>query len=83
MEENLHLYASCFGIPMREAKTRADDLLEFVQLSERRHSDIRSLSGGLVGTLEYAGSPVDYVSCIAPALAVIAAMYQISRRLID
>ena len=47
VEENLHLYASYFGIPMRTAKERADELLDFVQLAERRHSDIRSLSGGM------------------------------------
>jgi lipooligosaccharide transport system ATP-binding protein len=45
--KNLLVYASYFGIRRREARARADELLRFVQLDEKRVSHIRSLSGGM------------------------------------
>jgi lipooligosaccharide transport system ATP-binding protein len=44
---NLVIYASYFGIRRREARERADELLQFVQLDEKRDSHIRTLSGGM------------------------------------
>jgi lipooligosaccharide transport system ATP-binding protein len=44
---NLVIYASYFGLRRREARERADELLRFVQLDEKRDSHIRTLSGGM------------------------------------
>ncbi|MBN1173507.1 MAG: ABC transporter ATP-binding protein [Micromonosporaceae bacterium] len=45
--ENLVVYARYFGIPRRVARQRAEELLEFVQLSERITSKVEPLSGGM------------------------------------
>ena len=44
--ENLVIYARYFDIDRRTARARADELLEFVQLSERAGSRVEPLSGG-------------------------------------
>jgi lipooligosaccharide transport system ATP-binding protein len=44
--ENLVIYGRYFDIPRREARRRADELLEFVQLSDRARSRVDDLSGG-------------------------------------
>jgi lipooligosaccharide transport system ATP-binding protein len=59
LESNLVLYASYFGIGSRQARHRARELLHFVQLWERRHSDIRTLSGGMKRRLLLARSLVN------------------------
>jgi len=45
--ENLIVYARYFDIPKRLSVPRADELLEFVGLTEKRNSPIKSLSGGM------------------------------------
>lgn len=45
--ENLIVYARYFGIPPREAAEKAEELLAFVQLSEKRDVAIEKLSGGM------------------------------------
>ena len=45
--ENLLIYARYFEIPGAEARRRADELLEFVQLADRAGSEVEPLSGGL------------------------------------
>jgi lipooligosaccharide transport system ATP-binding protein len=45
--ENLLVYARYFDIPVPEARKRADDLLSFVQLQEKRDVPIDKLSGGM------------------------------------
>ncbi|GAA0897525.1 ATP-binding cassette domain-containing protein [Virgisporangium ochraceum] len=45
--ENLTVYARYFGIPRREARDRARELLDFVQLSERANDTTEPLSGGM------------------------------------
>jgi lipooligosaccharide transport system ATP-binding protein len=45
--ENLTNYARYFEIPKREAANRAEDLLSFVQLEEKRDIPIEKLSGGM------------------------------------
>lgn len=45
--ENLLLYAHYFDIPMREAKRRAEELLEFFSLTEKRNQKLNELSGGM------------------------------------
>ncbi len=45
--ENLLIYSSYFGIPKREAMKRADELLEFIGLMEKRDEYVPELSGGM------------------------------------
>jgi lipooligosaccharide transport system ATP-binding protein len=45
--QNLTVYARYYGIPKRIARQRADDLLTFTQLEEKRNVIIRDLSGGM------------------------------------
>ena len=47
VRENLTTYARFFGIPRKVARARADELIEFVQLTERRDSKVDPLSGGM------------------------------------
>jgi lipooligosaccharide transport system ATP-binding protein len=47
VRENLEMYARYFDIPKTEARRRADELLEFVQLSEKARSKVEPLSGGM------------------------------------
>ena len=47
VRENLLMYARYFDIPRDVAARRADDLLTFVQLSDRAHTEVEPLSGGL------------------------------------
>jgi lipooligosaccharide transport system ATP-binding protein len=45
--ENLLVYGRYFGLPKDVIRNRADELLDFVQLSERRDSRAEPLSGGM------------------------------------
>lgn len=45
--QNLLLYASYFDIPKAEAKRRAEELLKFLSLQEKRDQKIDKLSGGM------------------------------------
>ena len=47
VHENLLVYGRYFGIAKDVIRTRAEDLLEFVQLNERRDSRVEPLSGGM------------------------------------
>jgi len=47
VQENLVMYARYFDIPWAEARRRADELLEFVQLKERAKDKVDQLSGGM------------------------------------
>jgi len=47
VEMNLIIYASYFGIPRAEARTRVRELLAFAALSEKAGSRIATLSGGM------------------------------------
>jgi lipooligosaccharide transport system ATP-binding protein len=47
VRENLIMYARYFEIPWAEARKRADELLEFVQLQERSKDKVDDLSGGM------------------------------------
>jgi lipooligosaccharide transport system ATP-binding protein len=59
VKENLVTYARYFGIPRRVAKVKADELLDFVQLSERSASKVDSLSGGMKRRLTIARALVN------------------------
>jgi lipooligosaccharide transport system ATP-binding protein len=45
--DNLIVYGRYFGIPRRELKERAAELLDFVQLTDRMHDKVEPLSGGM------------------------------------
>ena len=47
VRENLEMYARYFDIPGSVARSRADELLEFVQLYERAKDQVETLSGGM------------------------------------
>ncbi|WP_203920654.1 ABC transporter ATP-binding protein [Rugosimonospora africana] len=59
VKENLVSYARFFGIPRRVAKAKADELLEFVQLTERADSKVEPLSGGMKRRLTIARALVN------------------------
>ena len=45
--ENLLVYGRYFGMPSRRVRERATELLEFVQLADRRNARVEQLSGGM------------------------------------
>jgi lipooligosaccharide transport system ATP-binding protein len=47
VEENLHIYASYFGLRRDQVASRINALLEFVSLSDRRRARTDTLSGGM------------------------------------
>ncbi len=47
VRKNLLVYGRYFGIPSAVLKRRADELLEWVQLTEKASTDLRALSGGM------------------------------------
>lgn len=47
VNENLYIYGRYFGIGGRVLKERIEELLDFVQLKERRDSKVEPLSGGM------------------------------------
>jgi lipooligosaccharide transport system ATP-binding protein len=59
VHENLLVYANYFAIPRDEAKRRADELLTFVRLHERRDEAVERLSGGMQRRLQIARALVN------------------------
>ena len=59
VRENLTTYARFFGIPRKVARRRADELLDFVQLTERADSKVEPLSGGMKRRLTIARTLVN------------------------
>ena len=57
--ENLMVYGRYFDLPRSEIRRRAEELLEFVQLSERRDDRIEPLSGGMKRRLTIARSLIN------------------------
>jgi lipooligosaccharide transport system ATP-binding protein len=47
VRENLTLYGRYFGLSRAECRRRADELLEFAQLTERADDEVEPLSGGM------------------------------------
>jgi len=59
VRENLLIYGRYFGLSRKEARVRADTLLEFVQLAERAKDRVEPLSGGMKRRLTIARSLVN------------------------
>ena len=59
VRENLIVYARYFGIPKAAALAKADELLDFAQLTERAGSKVEPLSGGMKRRLTIARSLVN------------------------
>jgi lipooligosaccharide transport system ATP-binding protein len=57
--DNLYIYGRYFGIPKREVRERAEELLEFVQLTEKRAAKVEDLSGGMKRRLTIARSLIN------------------------
>ena len=59
VRENLIIYGRYFGLSRAECGRRADELLDFAQLSERRDSRVEPLSGGMKRRLTIARSLIN------------------------
>jgi len=59
VRENLVIYGRYFGLSRKELRVRTDELLEFVQLSERANDPVEPLSGGMKRRLTIARSLVN------------------------
>jgi lipooligosaccharide transport system ATP-binding protein len=57
--DNLYIYGRYFGIPKREVRGRAEELLEFVQLTEKSRAKVEDLSGGMKRRLTIARSLIN------------------------
>lgn len=53
-QENLEFYALCYHVPRSLARQRIAELLQLVELGERRRSLVRTFSGGMRRRLELA-----------------------------
>ncbi|MEO8462078.1 MAG: ATP-binding cassette domain-containing protein [Chloroflexota bacterium] len=59
VRENLLIYGRYFGLSRAECAKRADELLDFAQLTERRDSRVEPLSGGMKRRLTIARSLIN------------------------
>jgi lipooligosaccharide transport system ATP-binding protein len=59
VEENLVIYGRYFDLSYAEARRRTQELLEFVQLHERRKDEVEPLSGGMKRRLTIARSLIN------------------------
>jgi lipooligosaccharide transport system ATP-binding protein len=59
VRENLHVYGRYFGLPRALVRERTEELLEFVQLTERADDTVEPLSGGMKRRLTIARSLVN------------------------
>ncbi|QWF24781.1 ATP-binding cassette domain-containing protein [Nocardioides sp. LMS-CY] len=59
VRENLYIYGRYFGLPRKEVRERVDELLEFVQLTEKAGAMVEDLSGGMKRRLTIARSLIN------------------------
>ena len=59
VRDNLYIYGRYFGLPRAEVKRRTDELLQFVQLSDRAGAKVEMLSGGMKRRLTIARSLIN------------------------
>jgi ABC-2 type transport system ATP-binding protein len=62
--ENLFHHGKYFGMSTRDARLRADELLERFRLADRASADVNTLSGGMAQRLMVARSIVHYPSIL-------------------
>jgi lipooligosaccharide transport system ATP-binding protein len=60
VRENVIIYGRYFGLRRKELGERADELLEFVELSERANDKVEPLSGGMKRRLTIARSLINH-----------------------
>jgi lipooligosaccharide transport system ATP-binding protein len=59
VRDNLYIYGRYFGIPRAEVRRRCDELLEFVQLTDKASAKVENLSGGMKRRLTIARSLIN------------------------
>ncbi|WP_427016626.1 ABC transporter ATP-binding protein [Pseudarthrobacter sp. P1] len=59
VRDNLIVYGRYFGLPMSYLRSKADELLEFAQLTEKANAKVDDLSGGMKRRLTIARSLVN------------------------
>ena len=59
VRDNLYIYGRYFGIPRAEVRRRCDELLDFVQLTEKASAKVEDLSGGMKRRLTIARSLIN------------------------
>ena len=59
VRDNLYIYGRYFGLPRAEVRRRCDELLEFVQLTEKSRAKTEDLSGGMKRRLTIARSLIN------------------------
>jgi lipooligosaccharide transport system ATP-binding protein len=59
VRDNLYIYGRYFGLPRAEVRERAEELLEFVQLTDKASAKVDDLSGGMKRRLTIARSLVN------------------------
>ncbi len=64
VRENLVMYSRYFGISWADARTKADELLKFVQLADRAGDKVEPLSGGMKRRLTIARALVNDPSLV-------------------
>jgi lipooligosaccharide transport system ATP-binding protein len=59
VRDNLYVYGRYFGLPRKEVRDRVDELLAFVQLTEKADAMVEDLSGGMKRRLTIARSLIN------------------------
>jgi lipooligosaccharide transport system ATP-binding protein len=59
VRDNLYIYGRYFGLPRVEVRRRTDELLEFVQLTDKANAKVEDLSGGMKRRLTIARSLIN------------------------
>nr|WP_179665656.1 ABC transporter ATP-binding protein [Nocardioides panaciterrulae] len=59
VRDNLYVYGRYFGLPRKEVRERVEELLEFVQLTEKSGAMVEDLSGGMKRRLTIARSLIN------------------------
>jgi lipooligosaccharide transport system ATP-binding protein len=59
VRDNLYIYGRYFGLPRAEVRSRVEELLEFVQLTDKASAKVEDLSGGMKRRLTIARSLVN------------------------
>ncbi len=59
VRDNLYIYGRYFGIPRAEVRSRCEELLDFVQLTDKALAKVEDLSGGMKRRLTIARSLIN------------------------